>query len=494
MTARTTTVVRNATPLYEGARALLGYFVYNGYSAYLNLPLGNLRNWWNAGLIGEDGRPTALFRRVVFDFNAFDLEKLATLCALYFHIYASHKQANAHLLRDSPKKRVLYLRGFDDEAAVAATDTVAVGISTVDTQRFNLRLGAGLGDAFELFKALSPKDVYWETLGHADHAYGDYGTIIRAANAPIRSFYLNARHWQADIAWLAPRMDYFVVYVSSITESLLWELHHLIDAGHAARTTVVFDREAILTKNLHAGFYAALPGLRIGALRWRPDRQVKPTDAIDALRGELEKAFTVVSADDFEAALPALATRIQAASGPLPSAERVGWLDFRFAPALDDAALARLRGLDEALAAEIDPEHGEPIGCLPYRINQVLLRVFTALLFGAHRDAGTALAVYAGTLQAALDFYTAAGRINERVPATDTPRYLDLLRDHCRSAADIAWHFLCAGDCHDFGDHTAAARTTHTHHVEAARAATAHFLAETAGPAGTNVPPAGAPA
>ena len=90
------------------------------------------------GLIGEDGRPTALFRRVVFDFNAFDLEKLATLCALYFHIYASHKQANAHLLRDSPKKRVLYLRGFDDEAAVAATDTVAVGISTVDTQRFKI--------------------------------------------------------------------------------------------------------------------------------------------------------------------------------------------------------------------------------------------------------------------------------------------------------------------------------------------------------------------
>jgi hypothetical protein len=65
-----------------------------------------------------------------------------------------------------------------------------------------------LGTEFDLFKAMSPKDLYWETIGPQRHFYGDYEALIRSANQPIRSVHLNALHWKDDITQLAGQVDY----------------------------------------------------------------------------------------------------------------------------------------------------------------------------------------------------------------------------------------------------------------------------------------------
>lgn len=475
------TIIRDATPLYDSARALHGYFLYTWFTHFLGVLLHNIQRWRAAGLLDEDGRASLVFRRLPVDFNALDLEKLAYFCGIYFYVESAHKQANYRLMHATPRKRVLYLRGFDYEAAVAATDTLAIGIATVDTTRFNHKLGELLGAEFDLFKAMSPKDLYWETIGPQRYFYDDYGALIRAANQPIRSVHLNALHWKDDIAQLAGQVDYFVVYVSSITESVLWEMHHLIDTGRAPLTTVVFDRQAILTKNIHADLYKDIPALTIGPVRWLPSRGRSSDDDIRALREELEKVFTVIDIENLDAEAPALMTRIRAAAPAQPDARRNTWLDFRFYPALDDEALAHLRRLDAALWAEVEPEAGAPIDALPFRINQLLLRVFTALLFGQHRDAGCALAVYAGFMQALLDHYTAAGRVEGFDSPDDVANALGALKDHHATAASISWAFLCSGEPNEFGNYTAAAKADYDRLFGAAQRQAADFLGTLSG-------------
>ena len=154
MPARVDTTVRDATPLYDAARSLHGYFLFRWMREYLNVVLGNIHRWWRAGLLGADGRPNAAFRVCLVDFNAFDLEILAQLCGLYFYIHASHKKANHALLRQTTARRVLYLRGFDYQAAVGVGGGLAMGFSTVDSTRFNHRLGVLLGHDCEVYKAL----------------------------------------------------------------------------------------------------------------------------------------------------------------------------------------------------------------------------------------------------------------------------------------------------------------------------------------------------
>lgn len=470
------TIIRDATPLYDGARALHGYFLYTWFTHFLGVQLHNIQRWRAAGLLDEDGHASPAFRHLPVDFNALDLEKLAYFCGIYFYIQSAHKQANYRLMHTTPRKRVLYLRGFDYEAAVAATDTMAVGIATVDTTRFNHRLGQLLGTEFDLFKAMSPKDLYWETIGPQRYFYGDYGALIRSANQPIRSVHLNALHWKDDIAQLAGQVDYFVVYVSSITESVLWEMHHLVATGRGPLTTVVFDRQAILTKNIHADLYKDIPALAIGPVRWLPSRARSTDDDIRALRAELEKAFTVIDIENLDAEAPALIARIRAAAPAQPDAQRNTWLDFRFYPALDAAALNHLRNLDAALWAEVEPDAGSPIDALPFRINQILLRVFTALIFGQHRNAGCALAVYAGIMKALLDHDTAAARVDGFDSPDDIANALGALKDHHATAASISWAFLCSGAPNEFGDYTAAAQADYDRLFGAARRQVEAFL------------------
>ncbi len=83
-------------------------------------------------------------------------------------------------------------------------------------------------------------------------------------------------------------------------------------------------------------------------------------------------------------------------------------------------------------------------------------------------------------MDAALDFYTAAGRINDRVSEQEYPNYLAVLKDHRDTAANIAWSFLCSGNSHEFGDYTEAARSTYDQTFAPARQLAARFMREMA--------------
>ena len=473
---RPDTTLRSSRLLYDATQALLGYFVGTTLRHFLEGSLKNLNRWSRVGLLGDDGRPNALFRRVPFDFEALNLENLAYACGVYFYVQASHKKANHHLLQHSTKRRVLYLRGYDYEVAVQAAPGLAMRLSTASTAAFNRRLGQALCPQYELYKVLSPTDVESETIGTDRFFYDRYGDIIFACSRPIRSFYLQAQHWQDDVEWLACRVDHFVVYVSSITDSALWELQLLRERGWASLTTVVFDRAAILNKALHSDIHATLPDGHLGAVLWLPPKRRSSEEQADELLAQLQQTFTVVAADAFEAAVPALCQRIAASSGPLPAGRREAWLDFRFHPAVDDAALQALRDLDAALWQDLGVDSDAAIDCLPYRLNQVQLHILTALLLGEHHAAGQALAVYAGVMQAALEAYTAAGKIDERVPAQEITAYLGLLQRHLDTAQHIAHTFLAAGRCNDFGDHTAAAAATYARLFGGSRARAAAVL------------------
>ena len=99
------TLIRDATPLYDAARSLHGYFLFRWLREYLNVALGNIQRWSQAGMLGSDGRPNAAFRQCLVDFNALDLEILAQLCGLYFYIHAGHKQANHALGRHTTDRK-----------------------------------------------------------------------------------------------------------------------------------------------------------------------------------------------------------------------------------------------------------------------------------------------------------------------------------------------------------------------------------------------------
>lgn len=285
-------IVRDLTPLDSAARALLGYFVYRQYRDFLGVLTLNLQRWVHAGLLGEDGQPTALFKRVGFDFNALDLEALTRVCGVNYVVRASHEKANRVLRRGGTKPRVLYLRGDDYEVATTPAPGSGMGMNTVDTARFTALLGEALGGAVRLFMVMSPNDV--------------------------------------------------------------------------AR----------------------------------------------------------------EAGAPALAARLCGDLAPGGVRPAVAGLPFGWQPALEPDALAALHTLHAQLGRGIDPQDPGPIECLPLYLNQLLLRLHTSLLLGAHTDAGQALAIYSGCMGAALAHYAAVGRINERVPAEQTADYLAVLRDH----------------------------------------------------------------
>ena len=66
---------------------------------------------------------------------------------------------------------------------------------------------------------------------------------------------------------LIPRMDHYVVYVSSLTESALWELDQLHTDQRRGRVTVVFDEDAIGKKASQLALQEALAG-RLGEAIW----------------------------------------------------------------------------------------------------------------------------------------------------------------------------------------------------------------------------------
>lgn len=434
-------MLRDTRPLYDAASAVLGYRLSGWYRAWLNVTLARIARWAKAGLLTPKGDPTQAFRDVRFDFELLGRGELEDLCGFYCFVYASHAKAN-RVLRTGTRPRVLYLRGYDFDAAVRMGGELAMGAGTVDTARMSALLGAHVAPWADVFKVLSPREVDLETVGLDRYFRGDYSKLARRCSEPLRAVYLNARHWQADLLRLMGAMDHHVAYVSSTTASALWELDQLEARGDAPRTTVVFDRRAIETKMLHSGFHDELRSLGTGEVLSRPAPMTPTGEDVDALRASLARRFHVVEMDDLPTQWDGLRARIESASSSQRPEATPVQIPFRLQPALDDDALERLRAFDRALRESIDPVHSTGIDVLPYYVALVQLRIFSALLLGRHDDAAHALSCLAGVLHGVRAVFAAAGRIDAQVSEEYFGGFLEVLQERCDQAARIALYFL----------------------------------------------------
>jgi hypothetical protein len=466
-------------PLHDASRFLLGYFVHTWYTHYLSVIMTNLRSLHDNGFIVDLARPTALGRRALFDFGALNIEKLRYIVGIYFYILSSHKAANYRLMQRTERKQVMYLRGYDYEGSVSTGAGHAMGFSSWHTEAFGGKLRDLLQDDCTLVKVLSPKDVYWETVDAQRYFAGDYDRMIQLILQRPCSVYLNALSWQEGVADLLDRMDHYVVYVSSITASSLWELEQLDTEERRDRVTVVFDEAAISYKDKTLGLQAAMRLRYPDQMLWSKDDPLPDITAAE-LRSRLARTFVVTTPDDFEARIDEHRRRISEGCSRLPPGKRETWLDFRFFPAVDPAELAGLRRLSEELEELIDAAIIGGIECLPLFLDQVQVRIFTTLLLGEHDHTGRALAAYAGVMKSALDYYEPGDRIGA-LSAKNREGHLAMLREHLDIARYAGVRLLAYGRSHEFDDFSRPAEETYGRVFAAVSTAAAGFLADRGG-------------
>jgi hypothetical protein len=377
-------------------------------------------------------------------------------------------------------KQVLYLRGFDYEASVACGGKLAVGLSSMDSALFNVTLGKALGAHFQLFKALSPKDVYWETVEAQRYFRGDFCDMIPLTCGPIWSVYLNALHWKEDIVHLLDRMDYFVVYVSSITESVLWELDQLDTGDRRRRVTVVFDERAIANKEWQLGLRDRMQADFGDNLIWSKAGS-PPAQSVAELREQLSRKFLLTTPDAFEKDIEQHRRRIAESSARLGPGARETHLEFRFHPALDADKMKELCDFSAAVQARITARTGErEIDCLPLFLNDIQLRIFMTLLMGEHCETGRALAAYAAVMQGVIDYNIKPGEKACGLREEDSERHLAVLKDHNAMAHHIALRMLAYGKSHEFDDFSRIATTGYAAAFEPTKAAVARFFSRMA--------------
>lgn len=459
--------------LDEASKRLHGYLLHTWFRHYLGLIAGNLQRWSARGLVGNDGQPSAETDfAAVLDLDSIDLEKVTYIVGFCLYIFASHKKANYFLTQEDEKKRVLYLRGFDYEGATRTGGTLAVGYSSLDTTQFSHRLADHLHPELEIFTALSPRDLFWETIAPR-YFYGDYDRLIQICSNPIRSMYLNANHWQTDIADLAARMDSFVVYVSSITESVLWELELLKMTRREDRTIVVFDEEAIATKEIQAGVQQRMRELYGNDVIWTksgPKTDIAP----EALRDSLARTFTVVSPDDFFAEIEQQMARLGTARGGAGDGSRHTPLPFRFHPAVEVDTLRTIEAYAESVEASIREQiSSRSITNLLWFLNQVQLAIFISLMLGRQDDTGRALAVYAAVFDVVQKHFDGLGA---RTAGERKGPMHDTLLDHLEMARYASSRLMAHGQYDEFGDHSARALQTYNEVFTSASAAVESFL------------------
>lgn len=464
--------------LDEATVPLLGYFVHTWYEHYLAVVTKNFRSLFQHGLIQGLAEPTEMGRySLLFDFNALDMEKISYINGIYFYILSAHKGANHRLMNQHEGKQVLYLRGYDFEGAVTTGEGVAMGFSSLDTTQFTTTLGEQLFKHCELFKILSPKDVYWETADAQEYFYGDFGDMIPLASYRMCSLFLNAHHWKKDIAHLLDRMDHYIVYVSSITESILWELDQLDTDDRRDRVTVVFDDKAIQNKELQLGIRDRMQDEYGDKLIWSK-KGPPPAQSVDELREQLSRKFLVTTPDAFKDDIETHRSRIIQNSAPLLPGERETWLEFRFHPSLDDASLQELRDFSAEVEAHIENWTGDRgIDCLPLFLNLVQLRIFMTLLMGEHYETGLALAAYAAVMQGAHDYYATPGDKPGALSEEGRERHLSSLSDHLEMARHVAWCMLSIGKSYQFDDFRAAAQAAFDTAFDRTKAAVDQFFA-----------------
>jgi hypothetical protein len=468
--------------LHEASASLLGYFVHTWYTHYLTVIMASLRRLFENGLLADLRTPTERGRHVLFDFGALDIEKLTYIVGIYVYVLSSHKAANYRLMNRNDEKQVLYLRGYDYEGAVAAEGGLAMGFSSTSTMAFGEKLRDLLEADSTMFKVLSAKDVYWETV-EAQRYFGDYHTLIGLVRGRPCSVYLNAVRWQEGVADLLDRMDHYVVYLSSITESVLWELDQLDTDGRRSRVTVVFDEWAIANKDEQLGIRDLLQDEYGEKVIWSKPGE-PPTLTVAELRARLSERFLVTTPDDFEAQIDRHRDRIAAGSSRLAPGKRETWIDFRFHPALDEDRVAELRAFSAELQTWIDAAGRDGIECLPLFFDHVQLRVYTTLLLGEHDQTGRALAAYAGVMRGTLDYYEPPGERIGGLSAENRESHLEMLRDHLGLAEYAGVRLLAFGRSHEFDDFSAPARSDWNAIFEATTAAVARIFEERGGPLG----------
>lgn len=460
--------------LHEASALLLGYFVHTWYTHYLRVIADSLRRLVDIGAIENLGTATEQGKNVVFDSDSLDTEKLSYIIGIYSYILFCHKIANHRLMNQYDGKQVMYLRGYDFEGTMAAGGA-AVGFSTIDTQAFSEDLSGLLGPDSRIFRVLSPKDVFWETTDAQRYFGGDYGGMIQYIRRRPGSVYLNALTWREGITDLLDRMDYYIVYVSSITESALWELRQLDTNERRGRVTVVFDEQAIGNKVTQVSFQDAFRGRASKLLTWAGSR---PSPGITAagLRAELSRKFLVTTPEEFGAQIGRHRERIAASSSRLVPGKRETWIDFRFHPALDAKGLDKIKGFAANLQGLIDAAVRDGITCLPLFLDQVQLRIYVTLLLGEHDQTGRALAAYGGVMRGMLDYYKPRNQRVGWLPARNKKSTQAVLRHHLDLAEYTGKQLLGSGRSHEFGDFSAAAAMSWDAGFEATTAAVATFF------------------
>lgn len=472
-------IVLNFQPIADATASLLGYFVHTWYRHYLAVITESYRRLYDLGLIQGLAEPTEMGRyTMLFDFTALNLEKLAYINGIYFYILAAHKGANYRLMNRHEGKQVLYLRGYDYEGSVTTGEGIAAGFSSTHTMQFNGTLGEQLSKNFQIFKVLSPKDVYWETVSAQRYFYGNFEDMIPLARYQIFSLFMNALCWQQDFALIVDRMDHYIVYVSTITESALWELDQLDTDKRRGRVTVVFDDEAIKNKELQLGLRDRMQDEYGDKLIWSK-KGPPPAKTVDELRAQLSRKFLVTTPEAFVKDIKKHRRRIKQSAAPLGPGAQETWLEFRFYPSLDDARLNDLRDFSAEIESHLADWTGHRgIDCLPLFLNLVQMRIFMTLLLGEHHETGRALATYAAVMQGAYDYYAAPGDKVAPLSEEGRERHLDMLFDHQDVARHIGWCMLAFGKSNQFDDFREVARTAFDTAFDRTKTAVDRFFAD----------------
>ena len=269
---------------------------------------------------------------------------------------------------------------------------------------------------------LSPKEVDWETVS-AEQYYDDFDAMIQWINRQPTAVYLNALHWKQGVLELIPRMDHYVVYVSSLTESALWELDQLHTDQRRGRVTVVFDEDAI-GKKASAG----TPGSIGGAVgRSHLGEAGGPPSLTAQVREGLTKVFKVMDPDEFEANIDDVKRRIDDAMprsnlGNGRPGSTSGYPAVRTAISSVYVRCRRrwpnLRPADRA--DRLPAAH----------VAQLQLRIHLTLLLGDHAATSRALAAYSAVMQSASDHYAPTGERAGALSEENRPRLLAILANH----------------------------------------------------------------
>ncbi len=458
--------------LDEASKGLLGYFVYRYFGQFLAIVVGNLNRWDQQGLIQNNFEPTELGTLVEFDLSAFDREMLEYLNGIYFYILSCHKNANWRLMNQFDGKQVLYLRGFEFESAVATSGGVASGQSTWDERIFNSTVLDLLCNYYPVFKAMSPKDVDTEVVGAERYFGGDFEEVLRFAKKGFLSFYVNALRWKEDIGQLFDRMDHFVVYVDSMTQSAQWELEQLDTDDRRKRVTVIFDEKAIAKKDEQLALQKAMQEEFGEKVVWTKQGPT-PNETVPQFRERLAQKFLVTTPDAFKTDIVEHRKRIAGDSARLGPGAREMWLDFWFYPGIEAEKLKEVRDFSDRVQAYLDASTGaKGINSLLLFFNNVQLRIYLTLLMGEHHETGLALAAYDAVMQGAREYYALPGKLAEE----DKESGLDLLLRNSERAGHIGALMLSYGKSDEFNDRSALATAEFAATFDKTKAAVGKFF------------------